>query len=61
MEVNFEALAVAADLVFQWKTLMWIAIGIFMGIAGGAMPGLTAATTMALFLPLAAQRSLGPA
>ncbi|MCH8197204.1 MAG: hypothetical protein IH904_03890, partial [Proteobacteria bacterium] len=45
MEINFEALAVAADLVFRWPTLMWIAIGIFMGIAGGAMPGLTAATT----------------
>ena len=61
MEINFEALAVAADLVFRWQTIMWLAIGIFMGIAGGAMPGLTAATTMALFLPLASQMPLGPA
>jgi putative tricarboxylic transport membrane protein len=50
--INVDALEMAVTMVFQWKTFMWLGIGIFMGISGGALPGLTAATSMALFLPL---------
>lgn len=53
MEINIEGLDRAIDMVFHWKTFMWLAIGVAMGVAGGALPGLTAATSMALFLPLA--------
>jgi putative tricarboxylic transport membrane protein len=53
VEINIEGLDRAIDMVFHWKTFMWLAIGVAMGVAGGALPGLTAATSMALFLPLA--------
>ena len=52
MEIDFVALEMAMMMVFKWETFMWLAIGISMGVAGGALPGLTAATSMALFLPL---------
>jgi len=53
VSIDLVALEMAVDMVFQWQTFMWIAIGVAMGVAGGALPGLTAATSMALFLPLA--------
>ena len=50
--VNIEALHEAIDLVFTFHTLMWIAIGVTIGVGVGAMPGLTATTGVALMLPL---------
>ena len=50
--INFEALAEAITLVFSFKTMMWLAIGVFVGVGVGASPGLTATTGVALMLPL---------
>ncbi len=50
--INFEALAEAITLVFSFKTMMWLAIGVFVGVGVGAIPGLTATTGVALMLPL---------
>lgn len=50
----FDALAFqdALALVFRPETLMWITIGVTLGVGIGAMPGLTTSTGLALFLPL---------
>lgn len=50
--INLEALAEAVTLVFSFNTLMWLAIGVFVGVGVGAIPGLTATTGVALMLPL---------
>ncbi len=50
--VNVEALHEAIILVFSFQTMMWLAIGVFLGVGLGAMPGLSAATGIALMLPL---------
>lgn len=50
--VNMDALYEAIALVFTFQTLMWIAIGVTIGVGVGAMPGLTATTGIALMLPL---------
>jgi putative tricarboxylic transport membrane protein len=50
--VNLDALHEAIVLVFSFKTLLWLAIGVFIGVGVGAMPGLTATTGIALMLPL---------
>ena len=50
--INVDALYDAIELVFTWHTLMWIAIGVTIGVGVGAMPGLTATTGIALMLPL---------
>ena len=50
--INFEAHAEAINLVFSFKTMMWLAIGVFVGVGVGAIPGLTATTGVALMLPL---------
>jgi putative tricarboxylic transport membrane protein len=50
--VNVEALQEALILVLAWKTMMWLAIGVFIGVGVGAMPGLSASTGIALMLPL---------
>ncbi|MBT4703271.1 MAG: hypothetical protein HOB79_19530 [Rhodospirillaceae bacterium] len=50
--VNVEALQEAIVLVFTFKTMMWLAIGVFIGVGVGAMPGLSASTGVALMLPL---------
>ncbi len=57
--VNFEALQEAIGLVFTFNTLMWLAIGVFIGVGVGALPGLTATTGVALMLPLTF--TMGPA
>ena len=57
--VNMEALQEAISLVFTFNTLMWLAIGVFIGVGVGAMPGLTATTGVALMLPLTF--TMGPA
>ncbi|MFT5438959.1 MAG: putative tricarboxylic transport membrane protein [Alphaproteobacteria bacterium] len=49
---NADAFYEAINLVFTFKTLMWLAIGVFIGVGVGAMPGLTATTGVALMLPL---------
>ncbi len=50
--VNVDALYEAISLVFTFNTLMWLAVGVFIGVGVGAMPGLTATTGVALMLPL---------
>lgn len=50
--VNMDALYEAISLVFTFQTMMWLAIGVFVGVGVGAMPGLTATTGVALMLPL---------
>lgn len=52
MMLNVDALYEAINLVFSFNTLMWLAIGVFIGVGVGAMPGLTATTGVALMLPL---------
>ena len=39
-------------MVFTFKTMMWLALGVFIGVGMGAMPGLSAGTGIALMLPL---------
>jgi putative tricarboxylic transport membrane protein len=52
MLFNVDAFYEALYLVFTFNTLLWIAIGVFIGVGVGAMPGLTATTGVALMLPL---------
>ena len=47
-----DALLDALILVFTWKTMLWIAIGVAVGVGAGAIPGLTATGGVALVLPL---------
>jgi putative tricarboxylic transport membrane protein len=47
-----DALLAALSLVFTFKTLMWLTIGVILGVGVGAMPGLTATGGVALVLPL---------
>ncbi|MEX2643297.1 MAG: tripartite tricarboxylate transporter permease [Acetobacterales bacterium] len=42
----------ALALVLRPETLMWLALGVTLGVGVGAMPGLTTSTGLALFLPL---------
>ncbi|MFV0491161.1 MAG: tripartite tricarboxylate transporter permease [Pseudorhodobacter sp.] len=42
----------ALGLVFTFRTLLWLAIGVALGVGLGAIPGLTASTGIALVLPL---------
>lgn len=50
--INIDALHEAIVLVFSFQTLFWLAVGVFIGVGVGAMPGLTATTGVALMLPL---------
>ena len=56
-----DAFLEALTLVFTFKTLLWIAIGVAIGVGVGAMPGLTAATGVALMLPLTFAMDTAPA
>ncbi len=47
-----EALIASLDLVFNLNTMMWLAVGVFVGVGLGAIPGLTTSTGVALMLPL---------
>ncbi len=49
---NPDAFLEALTLVFTFKTMMWLALGVAVGVGVGAMPGLSAATGVALMLPL---------
>jgi putative tricarboxylic transport membrane protein len=42
----------ALTLVFTFRTLYWLAVGVTIGVGVGAIPGLTASTGVALMLPL---------
>lgn len=42
----------ALVLVFSVQTLLWLMVGVFLGVGLGAIPGLTASTGIALMLPL---------
>ena len=59
--VNVDALIQAFYLVFTFETMMWIAIGVTIGVGVGAMPGLTATTGVALMLPLTFTMGTAPA
>ena len=50
--IDFEALQQAISMVFTFNTMLWLAIGVTIGVGVGAMPGLTATTGVALMLPL---------
>jgi len=47
-----EAMAEAFQLFFQFKVFYWMVIGVTVGVGVGAIPGLSAATAIALLLPL---------
>jgi putative tricarboxylic transport membrane protein len=59
--INVDALHEAIVLVFSFDTLLWLAIGVFIGVGVGAMPGLTATTGVALMLPLTFTMGQAPA
>ncbi len=50
--IDFDALNQAISMVFTFNTMLWLAIGVTIGVGVGAMPGLTATTGIALMLPL---------
>lgn len=56
-----EALSQAFAMVMTVETFLWLLIGTALGIAMGAIPGLTAPTAVALALPLTFQMQLAPA
>jgi len=47
-----DALMEAFSLVFTYRTLYWLVIGVTIGVGVGALPGLTTVTGVALMLPL---------
>jgi putative tricarboxylic transport membrane protein len=47
-----EAIIEALHMVVSWNVLYWLVVGIVIGVGVGAMPGLTAATGVAIMLPL---------
>lgn len=47
-----DAFAEALHLVFTWNTMMWLLIGVFVGVGLGAIPGLTTSTGIAIMLPV---------
>jgi len=47
--------------IFTWPTILWAVLGVFIGIIGGALPGLGATVTMVIFLPFTASLSQIPA
>ena len=49
---NEVAFAEALTMVFTWSTMLWLTIGVTVGVGIGAMPGLSATTGVALMLPL---------
>ena len=52
MLFNPEAIMEAFGMVLTFKCLYWLVIGVIIGVGVGAMPGLTAATGVALMVPL---------
>jgi putative tricarboxylic transport membrane protein len=58
---NPDAFVQALELVFSIQTMFWLAVGVFVGVGVGAMPGLTATTGVALMLPLTFTMGQAPA
>lgn len=56
-----DAFVQALELVFTIQTMFWLAVGVFVGVGVGAMPGLTATTGVALMLPLTFTMGQAPA
>jgi len=56
-----EALLQAFHMVFTFKCLYWMIIGVIIGIGVGAMPGLTASTGVAIMVPLTFSMQTAPA
>ena len=50
--VDLSALVDAIQIAFTVDVLLWIAIGVMIGLGVGALPGLTGSTAIALALPL---------
>jgi putative tricarboxylic transport membrane protein len=50
--INVDALVDAVYLVFSLKTIFWLVAGVTLGVAVGAIPGLTTVSGIALMLPL---------
>ena len=59
--IDYDALNTAMGLVFTFKTLAWMFIGISVGVGVGAMPGLQSSTAVALMLPLTFNMELASA
>lgn len=56
-----DAVMEAFEIVLVFETLLWLAIGVLLGGAVGAIPGLTASTGIALMIPIAVTLNVGPA
>ena len=61
MLFNVDAFYEAVNLVLSFETMMWLAVGVFIGVGVGAMPGLSASTGVALMLPLTFTMGQAPA
>lgn len=58
---QLEALREAFQLFFTLQVFYWMAIGVTVGVGVGAIPGLSAATGIALMLPLTFTMTVAPA
>lgn len=58
---NVDAFYEAVQLVFTFETMLWLSVGVFIGVGVGAMPGLSASTGVALMLPLTFTMGQAPA
>ncbi len=59
--INFDALQTALGMVFALDTILWMIVGIAVGVGVGAMPGLQSSTAVALMLPLTFNMEVAPA
>jgi len=50
--VDLDALGTALAMVLTFNTLLWMVVGVTVGVGVGAMPGLQSSTAVALMLPL---------
>ena len=61
MVFHAEAFQQALEMVFQFSVFYWLTIGVIVGVGVGAIPGLTAATGVAIMLPLTFVMNTAPA
>ena len=61
MVFHAEAFQQALEMVFQLSVFYWLIIGVVVGVGVGAIPGLTAATGVAIMLPLTFVMKTAPA
>lgn len=57
----WDAVLEAVDLVFTLQTFLWLVIGVVLGVAVGALPGMGTSAGMALALPFTFLLPAGPA